>query len=194
MICDGECPGDRAEDIVVTKDIHPSTEEAGHSPELFDQLVDSYAEEVYRFLASRCPSRMDAEDMTQETYLLALHNLSSLHDERKAKQWLFSIAHNVARQHHRRGRCRPEAPQDHPREGSASGDAMNEDVLRRLAIGDALASLSEDHQTILLLVAQVRLTIVEASFVLNIGIEAAKKRWQRACRNFRLAFESEHGP
>jgi RNA polymerase sigma-70 factor (ECF subfamily) len=190
----GSCLSDRAEDIVVTKDIHHSTEGAEVSPELFETLIDCYADQVYRFLASRSPSPMDAEDMAQETYLLALLNLPSLEDERKAKQWLFSIANNVARQHYRRGRSRPEAPQDQPRESVATGGAMNEDALRRLAIHDALASLSDDHQTILLLVAQVRMTIVEASWVLNIGIEAAKKRWQRACRQFRLAFESEHGP
>ncbi|MCP4134392.1 MAG: sigma-70 family RNA polymerase sigma factor [bacterium] len=46
---------------------------------------------AYRF----CGNRMDAEDLTQETFYLAYRNFHQLKDTEKCKGWLFSILRNL---------------------------------------------------------------------------------------------------
>ncbi len=62
----------------------------------FGELYDRYFPPVYDFLHRTLRSAEDAADVTQETFLRAMQNLSALAKPAAFKSWLFSIAHNQA--------------------------------------------------------------------------------------------------
>ncbi len=59
---------------------------------------------VLAFLASRLRRREDAEDLLQETFVRAIRAGDALRDPSKVRAYLFSIAHRVMLNHHRRRR------------------------------------------------------------------------------------------
>ena len=60
-----------------------------------DQLVAEHHEVLYRFAYRLCGSSADAEDLTQQTFLIAHQKLDQLRDSATAKSWLFTILRNV---------------------------------------------------------------------------------------------------
>ena len=72
----------------------------------FEQLVNNFQGDIYRMIYYRTRSRMDAEDLTQEVFMKAFDSLSRLKEAEKFRSWLFSIAVNRVRDHHRKKRFR----------------------------------------------------------------------------------------
>jgi RNA polymerase sigma-70 factor, ECF subfamily len=70
--------------------------------EAFEHLADHYYGDIFRMIYYRTQNRMDAEDLSQEVFLKAYQGLSSLMEEERFKGWLFRIAVNRVRDHHRR--------------------------------------------------------------------------------------------
>jgi RNA polymerase sigma-70 factor, ECF subfamily len=70
----------------------------------FERLVGLFQEEIYRMVFYRTQSRMDAEDLTQDIFLLAFRNLSRLKDLDRFRPWIFKIAVNRVRDFHRKKR------------------------------------------------------------------------------------------
>lgn len=58
------------------------------------RLVQEHHASVYRFAYRLTGCQADAEDLTQQTYLLAQQNLHQLREPAAARGWLFSIARN----------------------------------------------------------------------------------------------------
>jgi RNA polymerase sigma-70 factor (ECF subfamily) len=62
---------------------------------LFEQLSETYADYITRYLSGYCASWQDAEDLTQEVFLKAFLHLHQLRDPSHAGSWLRRIAHNT---------------------------------------------------------------------------------------------------
>ncbi len=60
----------------------------------FEELVQRYYEDVFRFIVSRVGNRQDAEDITQTAFLNVYKGIESFDTRYSFKPWLFSIAHN----------------------------------------------------------------------------------------------------
>ena len=67
-----------------------------------EQLVDHFYGDIFRMVYYRLPSRMDAEDLTQEIFMQMIKSLPNLKDSRLLKPWLFRIAVNRIRDFHRK--------------------------------------------------------------------------------------------
>lgn len=65
-------------------------------------LVRRYRDELFHFLVRFLGSRAAAEDVFQETFLQVHLSAESFNVSRRFKPWLFTIAANKARDHHRR--------------------------------------------------------------------------------------------
>ena len=71
------------------------------SPEVFTMLYDKYARMIYRY-AFRRAGESAAEDVMAETFLVAFERRDSFdHVWTDARPWLFGIATNLLRRHHR---------------------------------------------------------------------------------------------
>lgn len=60
-----------------------------------EELVTQHAQTVFRYAYRLAGSLADAEDLTQETFLLAARNLGQLVDASRAQGWLLAIARNA---------------------------------------------------------------------------------------------------
>lgn len=74
---------------------------ARERPEAFTELYDKYARMIYRY-AFRRAGESAAEDVMAETFLIAFERRESYdHVWEDARPWLFGIATNLLRRHHR---------------------------------------------------------------------------------------------
>ncbi len=66
-----------------------------HDQEAFAQLYEKYFDKIYRYVALKIGNRVEAEDMTQQVFVNALHSISSYKWRGfPFSAWLFRIAHN----------------------------------------------------------------------------------------------------
>lgn len=72
----------------------------------FGRLVDTYHERIHRLVYFRTRSASDAEDITQDVFFKAFRSLRKLDDPEKFQSWLYAIAVNKVRDHHRRCKLR----------------------------------------------------------------------------------------
>ena len=60
----------------------------------FQELYNAYGPKILNYLYRMTSSREMAEDLVQETFILAFRKLSSLRDPGKFQSWIFRIAQN----------------------------------------------------------------------------------------------------
>jgi RNA polymerase sigma-70 factor, ECF subfamily len=72
-----------------------------------DRLYRRHAASVYRYAHAVLGSSVDAEDVTQQTFLNAYRALQRGTRPRTAENWLLTIAHNEVRRHFRNTQARP---------------------------------------------------------------------------------------
>lgn len=72
----------------------------------FHRLVDLFQPEIFRMIYYRTRSKMDAEDLTQDVFLRAFKNIHALASPLVFRSWLYQIAVNRVRDHHRRRRIK----------------------------------------------------------------------------------------
>jgi RNA polymerase sigma-70 factor (ECF subfamily) len=72
----------------------------------FHRLADLFQAEIFRMIYYRTRSKMDAEDLTQDVFLRAFKHVGRLSDPALFRGWLYSIAVNRVRDHHRRQRIK----------------------------------------------------------------------------------------
>ena len=74
-----------------------------HDEEAFAQLYEEYFDKIYRYVALKIGNRVEAEDMTQQVFVNALHSISSYKWKGYPfSSWLFRIAHNQVVDHLRK--------------------------------------------------------------------------------------------
>jgi RNA polymerase sigma-70 factor (ECF subfamily) len=71
-----------------------------------EKLVNLFHGDIFRLIYYRVGSRMEAEDLTQDTFLEMTRSLVRLREPAKFKAWLYSIALNKVRDFHRKKRLR----------------------------------------------------------------------------------------
>jgi RNA polymerase sigma-70 factor (ECF subfamily) len=79
----------------------------GQRPEIA-QLVVDHQTVLYRYAYRLCGNSFDADDLTQQTYLLAHANLRQLRDPAGARSWLCAILRNCYLKSFRRWAPAPE--------------------------------------------------------------------------------------
>lgn len=113
----------------------------------FTELTERHLDASYRLAALLLDNWADAEDATHDAVILAWQRWSSLRDPERFPAWFQRILVNVCRDRMRRRRLRPIAvdPGDPPGPDPFAGSP------ERAALRDALARLSPDHRTVVVL-------------------------------------------
>lgn len=71
----------------------------------FARLYEDYFDKIYRYIALRVASRVEAEDLTEQVFLKVLESIASFKWRGVPfSAWLFRIAHNLAMDHLRRSK------------------------------------------------------------------------------------------
>ncbi len=155
-------------------------------------LFRRHAEAISRYVTRRLGPQL-AEDIVAETFLTAFRERSRYDPARTdAMPWLYGIAANLIRRHHRdevrwlralaRTGCDPIAASA----ADLAEDRLTADAVGR-AVAAALAALSARHREVVLLVAWAELTYDQAAEALGVPAGTVRSRMNRARHQLRLS-------
>ncbi len=88
--------------------------------EAFRQVHEEYGRRILNFIYRMVDSREDAEDLAQNVFLRAFHELPRLQDAERFESWLYRIARNEVYQTFRKKRSEP------ARQEAAVGDSREQ--------------------------------------------------------------------
>ncbi len=157
----------------------------------FSELYRRNAVPIYYYLYSRVRNVADAEDLTSQTFVTALENLSRLRDLRKFTPWVFAIARNKAFDYFRKSQRHPAADYDEElAQNKAIGGELSQTDLERLRDLESLIShLSPLEQEYLRLRIVADLSFAEIASILNEPETRIKKKYYRLLERLQVQVE-----
>lgn len=166
-------------------------------PEAFGELFERHALELHRFLGRRLGDL--ADDVLGELFATAFERRASYRAElADSRPWLYGIAANLVRRHHRaestRYRALARVPValvalDTSHEAITSADA----AALRPRLAEALAGLKPADRDVLLLLAWGQLDQAEVAAALGIPVGTVRSRLHRARRQLRPVLHDLQG-
>ncbi len=129
----------------------------------FDQLVTRYRSKVYGMCYHLVQNDQDAWDLSQEAFIKAWRALGSFKGDSSFYTWIYRISHNCAYDWLRKKRIQGDGefndetnkPIAAGAEAVPKGDRRPDEVLKGRELGarikDAIAQLTPDHRTAILL-------------------------------------------
>jgi len=158
--------------------------------EAFNRIVRSWERKIYNLAWRMLGNREDAQDVVQETFLSIFKSIQNLRHPERFSIWLYQIALNhcrVRRRNRTSDRSLNEPLSDQVGEdvlathfsSTPSPGATLEtiDILRK-----ALAGLSEDHRSAIILKEYVGLSLEEIANVMECPLSTAKSRLYHGLR------------
>jgi RNA polymerase sigma-70 factor, ECF subfamily len=163
------------------------------NPDGFQRLVDHYSARIYSHLFRMVHNREEAEDLTQETFILAYRKIGQYDRSRPFRNWLYAIATNVGRNAYRsQGRRIPSAREDLGTEERVA-DESDTDLPERHELKDRLATavngLPDPLPMLIQMYYQEGFSVREAADVLGMSESAAKVALHRARKTLRTMLE-----
>jgi len=156
------------------------------SKEEFKKLTYPHMKLLYNMALKYCGNGFDAEDIVQDTYLMAFKRFHQLRDKTKCKPWLLTILRNNFLKSYHKKKIRQKLQQtDYIDFLEASLLADNpENVLikasSRQTILKAMDQLSEKYKEVLLLYYMNELLYKDIANILDIPIGTVMSRLTRA--------------
>jgi RNA polymerase sigma-70 factor (ECF subfamily) len=144
------------------------------SNEQFEQVAMPYAGSLLRFALRLTRNPAAAEDLAQETLLLAWRSFHQLEAGANARAWLFRILIHAHYGQIRKARARPQTVAL-----SAAGSLAGRDA-EFLEVTQALDRLATDHRTVLLLAVVEGFTCREIGEILGVPMGTVMSRLSRA--------------
>jgi RNA polymerase sigma-70 factor (ECF subfamily) len=153
------------------------------SEHAFNRLIDRHQQGVRVFLRGLA-SRADADDIAQETFLVAWSQAGRYRGGASVRSWLFAIAWRKAKDNHRRVFRRRQREAGYL-EAAAPADGPSAE--ERLAVTQALQSLPLDQRAAILLCLAEGLTHTEAAEALEMPLGTIKSHVSRGRDRLRAA-------
>lgn len=144
----------------------------------FGTLIERYQGVVCAVSYSRTGDRALSEDVAQDTFIAAWHQLGQLREPSRLRAWLCGIARNLARKARRR--TQREAPLDQPLvfEGANPFDEAAEAESERV-VRDALMRVPDTYRDVLVLYYRDQRSVRDVAVTLGITEAAALQRLAR---------------
>jgi RNA polymerase sigma-70 factor (ECF subfamily) len=159
-------------------------------PDSFEALYREHGERIYRFCHRLCRHRADAEDLTQEVFILAYRGLAGFDARSSLATWLYRIAYRRWQRFRSSGSVDTVALDE-------GLDAPSPDLsaarLDRIALDDALAQLSEPLREAFILVKAEGLKYREAAEVLGVPQGTVQSRVHAAVTELRALLDPNRG-
>jgi RNA polymerase sigma factor (sigma-70 family) len=156
------------------------------SDRAFERLYRRHVHEVYRYVLAVLRNQADAEDATQATFLSAYRAFIRGEEPLKPRNWLLKIAHNECRQRFRASSRRPKEVEWDER---AAAPALDETVPKADEIRTALAHLSFNQRSALVMRELEGRSYAEIAAILNLSLSAVETLLFRARRALREQLE-----
>lgn len=152
---------------------------------LFGVLYDRYAQLVYNKCYGFAKSKDEANDLTQDVFLMLFVKLSSFQGKSKFSTWLYSFTYNFCVNYVNRDKGRKisdNASDIDENENRIPIEVTDENLydLQVVKLKKALELINPEDKSLLLLKYQDGVSIKELEDLLNIGSSAVKMRLKRA--------------
>lgn len=174
----------------------------------FEALFERYADAIRRHLCHIVYDEPAVEDLLQETFLRVWTHAGQWNGQGAVKGWLFRIATNLALNHLRTHRRRPEQPLELPDTivddddlpdtpawlvdtASLGPEAVVEQVERGARLRQIIQDLPEEKRELLQLVHQMEFSLREAADELGIPEGTAKSRLHYARERVKHGLQEE---
>lgn len=155
----------------------------------YQRIYDVYARKVLNFVCRMVRSPEEAEDLTQETFIVVYQKLRTLKEIDRFEPWLFRIARNFVYQKYRKrapyvvsidtqtedGRPLPEPVDERKNPDQAFQAGELEDV-----ISGVIANLPEKYREVFVLSAIQRLSYQEIADIVGRSLQSVKTDIHRA--------------
>ena len=158
----------------------------------FTDLLGRHLNSVHGYLLRLSGSRVDADDMSQETFLRVWQKASTFRPGRvKLTTWLHRIAHNVCVDEFRKHRNDVGVDPDELADGAVDqfSRRAQDETLEHL--NRALTALPEGQRSALVLCQIQGFSNLEAATILNVSVRALESLLARARRRLKKEL-SEH--
>ena len=155
-----------------------------------------YREEIFLLCLGFSRNAAVAEDLCQDVYLKACRKLNSVRHPEAVRFWLFRLARNVCRDHHRRGRLVGFDPLDSRVDlAAASNDGGSDDFEDRLVrLKSSVEVLPRKLREVFILRTYARLSYEDVARTLRIREGTVMSRLHRARAAVARAMNEEsHG-
>lgn len=119
-------------------------------PTALGRVFDATAPHLLRVAGHLAGDREEAEDLLQETFLVAIQKADRWNEEQPLLPWLFGILANLARRARRRGSRSPDPDRLPTTESPSPPETLARSEIRH-AIEQALADLTEPYRRVLTL-------------------------------------------
>lgn len=149
-----------------------------------ERFVGDYYAATFRMLRHLTGSREDAEDLTQQTFLVARAKIDRFRGDAGLKTWLHRIAYNEYAQWKRRRRPTAPLTLEQAIVEPGFGSFIEGETLLR-----ALSKLSDKHRETFILHEVEELTVEEIAKLLSIPGGTVKARLFHARRRLKAFFE-----
>ncbi len=163
----------------------------------FEESALLHLDSLAGFAFSLTRSKVDADDLVQETLLRAFRGWHTFTPGTNCRSWLFTICRNTFIKLRSRGSARLDRLVDHPESrpsangSSPTGQSGLADILDRThvrpAIEEAVGKLMEPHRSVLVLVDLEGQSYEEAAAALGVPVGTVRSRLNRARRHVRDA-------
>jgi RNA polymerase sigma-70 factor (ECF subfamily) len=152
---------------------------------LFGVLYDRYAKMVYNKCYGFAKSQKEAEDLTQDVFLMVFVKLASFKGKSKFSTWLYSFTYNFCVNYVNRDKGRKISDKSNDigdEEYKLSQEVTDEHLLELQVekLQKALEMIPGEDKTILMLKYQDGVSIKELESTLKLGASAIKMRLKRA--------------
>jgi RNA polymerase sigma-70 factor (ECF subfamily) len=165
---------------------------AQKNPALFQTLYDRWAVPVYQYFYHRTGEMASAEDLTSQLFPAAYQALSRYQHRGHFAAWLFTIAHNLAREHYRQmGHEVPlEMAQNLASPSDPAAEYAKEDEIRYLV--RLVRSMPDEEQELIRLRYVANLSFADMAIVLGKSEGAIKKSLYRLQARLQSRLEQNH--
>jgi RNA polymerase sigma-70 factor, ECF subfamily len=157
---------------------------------VFRRLMDQRIDASYRFALALLGEADDAEDVVHDAVIRAWRAFGSLRDPSSVDAWFSQILLNTCRDHLRGRRARPTVRLDPTGSWASTGPDPGHGDAERDALRWALARLSPDHQTVLVLRFYLDLPVEQIAQRLGKRPGTVKSRLHNAMRSLRAAYDA----
>jgi RNA polymerase sigma-70 factor, ECF subfamily len=150
----------------------------------FSFLLNRYSHTIYSLIARIIPSREDAEELTQDTFLKAFKKLDTFKGDCSFSTWLFRIAYNTAVSATRKARVEfpaiDETMLDRVSDDTAEtvfAEDENEELLQKLEA--ALAQLNVEEKILITLYYSEDRSVAEIASIMELTGDNVKIKLYR---------------
>ena len=157
---------------------------AAVAPLIIQQVIASHYRAVYRYAFRLTGTVADAEDLTQQTFLIAQRKLDQVRDPAKADRWLFAVVRSCFLKNRRRRRPTSAAKLDLQMEDMAVEPPVDEAVDREM-LDRALDELPDQYRLIVAMFYFEELSYKQIAQELGVPIGTVMSRLARAKQRLR---------